>query len=192
MARASAAEAAQTAQEIIDSATALFASHGFADVSVDDVARASGVTRGAVYHHYRNKAGLFGAVANNLQARVAAAVVDNAERAGENPGEQLRAGCHAFIDAITIAPAIRILLIDGPTVVGWEQWRQFDAENSVVHLRDALAAVGVEDSLLDAMTAQLSGAMNEAAIWITQQPDELHARELAHRSLDTLLAAVIS
>lgn len=129
-------------------------------------------------------------MASSLQARVAEAVVDRAENAGENPGEQLRAGCHAFIDAITTTPATRILLVDGPTVVGWEQWRQLDAENAVVHLRDALAAVGVEDLLLDSMTAQLSGAMNEAAIWITQQPDEMHARELAHRSLDSLLAAL--
>ncbi|MGO1398610.1 MAG: TetR/AcrR family transcriptional regulator [Brevibacterium yomogidense] len=192
MARASAADAARTAHDIIDSASELFAAHGFADVSVDDVARAAGVTRGAVYHHYRNKAGLFGAVASTLQRQVAGAVVATAESAGENPGEQLLAGCHAFIDAITAGPATRILLIDGPAVVGWEKWRQLDAENSEVHLREALTAVGVEDVLRDAMTAQLSGAMNEAAIWITQQPDASHARDRAHRSLQRLIAALIS
>ena len=88
--------------------------------------------------------------------------------------------------------ATRILLIDGPAVVGWEKWRQLDAENSEVHLREALTAVGVEDVLRDAMTAQLSGAMNEAAIWITQQPDASHARDRAHRSLERLIAALIS
>lgn len=92
----------------------LFAERGFAEVSLDDVAAAAGVTRGAVYHHYRSKSGLFGAVAAQLQAGVAEAVVAAAEEAGDLPGEQLRAGCHAFLDAITAGPAARILLIDAP------------------------------------------------------------------------------
>lgn len=191
MARASAAAAAQTAQTVLTSASDLFAQRGFAAVSLDDVAAAAGVTRGAVYHHYRSKSGLFEAVAARLQASVAEAVVAAAETAGDLPGEQLRAGCHAFLDAITAGPAARILLIEAPAVFGWDQWRKLDAENSMVHLRDALRALGVGEDLLEAMTVQLSGAMNESALWIAQQAQHKDARLTAHRSLDRLLAAVI-
>ncbi|HCS59465.1 MAG TPA: TetR family transcriptional regulator [Gordonia polyisoprenivorans] len=192
MPRASAADAAQTAQRVLDSATELFSSRGFADVSLDDVAGAAGVTRGAVYHHYRNKAGLFGAVAARLQVRVADAVVQAAQAAGADPGDQLRVGSHAFLDAITSGTAVRILLIDAPSVVGWQEWRRLDAENSAAHLRDALRAAGVDEELLDATTAQLSGAMNETALWIAQHANTDVARAQAHSALNRLLAAYLS
>lgn len=192
MARASALDAARTAQQVLDSATELFASHGFAEGSLDDVARAAGVTRGAVYHHYRNKIGLFQAVAAHLQASVAQAVVEAAEKAGPDPRKQLRAGSHAFLDAITAAPAVRVLLVDAPSVVGWEEWRRLDAQSSAVHLREVLHRVGINNDLLDALTAQLSGAMNEAALWIAQHDNESQARKQAHTALDRLLAAVLS
>ncbi|NLU81243.1 TetR/AcrR family transcriptional regulator [Rhodococcus sp. HNM0569] len=190
MPRASAAAAAETARRILDSASDLFAANGFADISVDDVAREAGVTRGAVYHHYRNKQGLFGAVVARLQARIAADVVD-AATAVDGPQEQLRAGSHAFLDAITAAPAVRVLLVDGPAVVGWRRWRELDARNSAAHLRDALRDAGVAESLVDATTAQLSGAMNEAALWIAQHREPAAAREQAHAVLDRILAAAL-
>ena len=192
MPRASAAAAAKTAQQILESATELFASRGFSEVSLEDVAEAAGVTRGAVYHHYRNKPGLFRAVVSRLQEKVAEAVVGAAERAGAGAREQLHAGSHAFLDAITAAPAVRVLLVDAPAVVGWQEWRRFDAENSGAHLREALQATGVPDVLLDAMTAHLSGAMNEAALWIAHSPNSTEARGRAHTVLDRVLAAVIT
>ncbi len=192
MPRASAADAAQTAQRILDSATELFGAHGFADASLDDIARVAGVTRGAVYHHYRNKAGLFEAVAARLQSKIAGAVVSAAEEVGPHPGDQLRAGSHAFLDAITSGAAVRILLIDAPAVIGWQEWRRLDAENSATHLRDALHDAGVTDELLDATTAQLSGAMNEAALWTAQHENTDTARARSHAALDGLLAAYYS
>jgi len=188
MARASAADAARTAQRILESATELFAARGFVEVSLDDVARAAGVTRGAVYHHYDNKTGLFTAVAARVQSDVAQAVVTAAAHAGAAPGDQLRAGSHAFLDAITRGAAVRILLIDAPAVIGWREWRRLDGENSAIHLRDALRDVGVAEELLDASTAQLSGAMNEAALWISRQDDAHTARARSHAALDALLA----
>ena len=190
MPRATAADAAATARDVLKQATELFAARGFADVSLDDVAQAANVTRGAVYHHFRNKAGLFRAVAAQLQAEVATAVVTAAEAAGEGPHAQLRAGSHAFLDAITKGAAARVLLVEAPAVIGWSQWRELDAENSVVHLRQALAEVGVEAELLDAMTAQLSGAMNEAALWLAERPGDITAHASAHKALDQLLKAV--
>ncbi|OYN87641.1 TetR/AcrR family transcriptional regulator [Parenemella sanctibonifatiensis] len=186
MARATAAAAARTAQQVLAAASELFGDRGYAGVSLGDVARRARVTRGAVYHHFGDKAGLFSAVATALQTQVATAVVSAAEGAGAAPTHQLIAGSHAFLDAITTGSAARILLVDGPAVIGWEQWRRLDSENSAAHLREALAAVGVNEELLDATTALLSGAMNEAALWIAQNPTE-PVRSQAHRVLDQLL-----
>ena len=147
MPRASAADAARTAARILQSASCLFATRGYAQVSLDDIAHDAGVTRGAIYHHYQSKKGLFSAVAARLQAEVAEAVVAAAEA---SPSEQLRAGSHAFLDTITSRDFARILLVDAPSVVGWQEWRRLDDENSVAHLREALLNVQVPESLVDA------------------------------------------
>lgn len=192
MPRASAADAARTAQRVLDSAIDLFAARGFADVSLDDIAGFAEVTRGAIYHHFRNKASLFAAVAARLQSEIASAVVTAAESAGPEPGDQLRAGSHAFLDAITSGAAVRVLLIDAPAVIGWQEWRRLDAESSETHLRAALKVAGVPSELLDATTAQLSGAMNEAALWIAQHENPDLARARSHAALDRLLSAYLS
>ncbi|WP_147916367.1 TetR family transcriptional regulator [Ruania zhangjianzhongii] len=192
MPRTSAAVAAQTSRDILDAATELLAGRGITEVSLADVATAAGLTRGAVYHHYRNKAGLFRAVVAHLQADVATAVVAAAERAGADPGDQLRAGCHAFVDAITAAPAARVLLIDAPATIGWQEWRDLDAQHSGQHLREALASAGVLADLLEASAVQLSGAMNEAALWLAQDAGGPRAHAGAHRVLDQLLDAVLT
>lgn len=191
MARASAAEAARTARSVLDCATALFRERGFSKVSLDDVAKASGVTRGAVYHHYGSKVGLFLAVAAGLQKQVAGAVVAAAEAAGIDPREQLSAGSHAFLETITGQDMVQVLMVDGPAVVGWQEWRRLDSANSVTHLREALASVGTPAEVLDAMTAQLSGAMNEAALWVAQHPEPAVARAQAHQALQGLLGAAV-
>lgn len=192
MPRMSAAVAAATAQQILDRARDEFAAHGYADSSVDAIATSAGVTRGAVYHHYDSKEGLFRAIVAALQAEVAQAVVQVATSQPTDAAGELRAGSHAFLDAITAGPVARILLVDAPAVLGWAAWRDLDAANSQAHLREALSAVGVASSLLDSLTVQLSGAMNEAALWIADAPQDRRRKRQAHEALDVLLDAAIA
>lgn len=187
MPRASAADAAETARRILETATAHFADHGYASCSVDDLARAAGVTRGAVYHHYTSKPGLFAAVAARQQQTVAEAIV--AATRDSAPDTALRDGSHAYLDSITGRTAARVLLIDGPAVLGWTEWRRLDAEGPERELRTGLREAGVAPALLDALTAALSGAMNELALWLAARPDGTDARRQAHRALDALLDA---
>ncbi|WP_341975623.1 TetR family transcriptional regulator [Microbacterium sp. LTA6] len=189
MPRASAAEAAETARRILEAATAHFAEYGAAAASVDDIARAAGVTRGAVYHHYASKPGLFAAVAAAQQQLIADAII--AATDGQDAAAALRSGSHAFLDAITRGAAARVLLVEGPAVLSWAEWRRTDAEGAVMHLRDGLREVGIEPRLLGAMTAALSGAMNELALWLSEQPADDAARTHAHRSLDLILDSII-
>lgn len=188
MPRASAADAAETARRILDVATTQFTAHGFSAASVDEIARLAGVTRGAVYHHYTSKPSLFAAVASAQQQIVTAAIV--AATAGSGPDTALRDGSHAFLDAITHGAAARVLLVDGPAALGWEQWRRLDAAGPEQELRAGLLEAGVSPAVLDALTAALSGAMNELALWLSARPDDAPARRQAHRALDRILAAV--
>lgn len=187
MARASAADAARTAETVLERAIGQFGARGYAEVSISDIAEDAGVTRGAVYHHFRDKEGLFRAVVERLQDRVAHEVVAAAEGAEADPIAQLRAGCHAFLDAVTDGDALRVLLVDAPSVVGPREWRRLDQENSESHLRDAIATIGGDEELVDATTALLSGAMNEGAMWVAHADDRAAASARAHRALDALL-----
>lgn len=189
MPRASAADAAETASRILDVAATRFASQGYAAASVDDIAREAGVTRGAVYHHYTSKPLLFAAVAAAQQQLVAEAIV-TATTSGD-PDAALRDGSHAFLNAITRGAAARVLLVDGPTVLSWDDWRRFDAEGPAAELRSGLADAGVAPALLDALTAALSGAMNELALWLSERQTDAAARAQAHDALDVLLDAVV-
>jgi AcrR family transcriptional regulator len=190
MPRASAADAAETAQRILDTATVHFAEHGYAAASVDELARAAGVTRGAVYHHYTSKPQLFAAVAAAQQQIVAEAIVQ--ATATSTSDAALRDGSHAFLEAITRGAASRILLIDGPAALGWQEWRKLDAEGPEQELREGLREAGAAPALLDALTAALSGAMNELALWLAAHPDDAAARQQAHAALDGILDAVTS
>lgn len=191
MPRATAAEAAATAARVLDAAEARFIEHGFTAASVDEIAVDAGVTRGAVYHHYVSKPGLFLAVMKRMQQQVADAVVAAAD-ASRSPSESLRIGSHAFLDAITANGRARVLLVDAPRALGWDAWRQADAEASGAHLSDALRVIDLADADVAAATALLSGAMNEAALWLSERPRDAAARESAHRMLDVLLDAVLA
>ncbi len=177
MARASKQESEATAHLIRTKAGELFAEHGYAEVRLEEVAVAAHVTRGAVYHHFNNKKGLFESVAAHEQQRVAEAVVHAAE--GEaDAWHGLRAGCRAFLNASLADESRRILLIDAPAVLGWNSWRRQDAEASAAHLGGAIEEL-VDQGIMTVRSVAsastlLSGAMNEAALCIADSdfPEE--------------------
>jgi AcrR family transcriptional regulator len=190
MPRASAADAAATALRILSVATAQFAAHGYAAASVDDIAREADVTRGAVYHHYTSKPRLFAAVAAAQQQLIADAIVAATEDSA--PETALRDGSHAFLDTITGGAAARVLLVDGPAVLSWDEWRQFDTEGPAATLREGLAEARIEPALHEALAAALSGAMNELALWLSERPTDAAAFTQAHDALDLLLDALVA
>ncbi|GAA3399279.1 TetR/AcrR family transcriptional regulator [Streptomyces roseoviridis] len=166
-----------------------FAADGYHHVVLAEVARAAGVTKGAAYHHFDSKAGLFRAVVCQVQHELGERVATAAER-HEDLWEQLRAGCRAFLAAGT-DPAVRqILLVDAPTVLGWDEWRAMDDNSSARHLTEALTALAaagiITDQPVEPLARLLSGAMNEAALWIARGGDP----QAGEQALDRLLAGL--
>lgn len=179
MARATKAEAEATAARVLATARELFVARGYADVGLEEVAAAAGVTRGAVYHHYRSKQALFEAVLAEVQREVAEAI---AAAATGDAREQLERGCRAFL-AAAVAPEVRrILLVDAPAVLGWAVWRAHDAAGTRL-LAEGVAAAG----LAPAFTPLLNGALNEAALWIAAAPDREAALEQAWSAFQKML-----
>ncbi|MCB5168357.1 TetR/AcrR family transcriptional regulator [Streptomyces bambusae] len=166
-----------------------FAADGYHHVVLADVAQAVGVTKGAAYHHFDSKAGLFRAVVAQVQHDLGERVAAAAEQHGDL-WEQLRAGCRAFLAAGT-DPAVRqILLLDAPTVLGWDEWRALDEQSSARHLAEALTALTeagiIADQPVEPLARLLSGGMNETALWIARGGDP----QAAEQALDRLLAGL--
>lgn len=160
-----------TTENLIAQARRLFTTTGYAGTSLDAVAQAAGVTKGALYHHFGSKAGLFRAVLTEVQREVADGVAAAAE-AEPKPWNQLLAGCEAFLAASSDPDAQRIMLVDGPSVLGWHEWRAIDEASSARHLNEALelliAKGDLPDQPAEPLAHLLSGAMNETALWLAQ------------------------
>ena len=180
----------ETMQTLIDLSRDMFAAQGFANTALEDIVQKAGVTRGALYHHSGNKEGLFKATLDTVQAEVALRI-EQAAQQHDDPWQQLIAGCEAFLEANTDPTIQRIMLVDGPAVLGWEAWRETDEKNSVRLLREGLDDLqqrGIIKSLpLQALTQLLSGAMNELALWIVQAHEPEAALEDAKRTLNEVL-----
>src|SRR5712692_10647754 len=118
-----------TRQQLVTAARALFGTRGYAGVGTEEIVRAAGVTRGALYHQFRDKADLFAAVAEEVEAEIAGRIATGAAAAGAeaDPLQVLRAGARLFLDACAEPEVERIILLDAPAVLGWEAWRDLYA-----------------------------------------------------------------
>jgi AcrR family transcriptional regulator len=170
----------------------LFATRGYGPVGLAEIVRAAGVTKGALYHHFDSKAQLFRAVLEQVQQEVADKVVE-AAASHADAWTQLTAGCQAFLAASTDPDIQRIMLIDGPAVLGWNEWRALDEATSARHLAETLGLLIEQGTIaaqpVEPLTHLLSGAMNEAALWLatSTNPDDLaHTWSALSRLLEAL------
>jgi AcrR family transcriptional regulator len=171
----------RTRAALIDAARGLFGSEGFAEVGAERLAREAGMSRGALYHQFTDKADLFAAVLDQVEAeiaqRVAEAVTDFAP---EDTVGMLVAGAGAWLDASSEADLQRIVLIDGPSVLGWERWREICLRHTVgliaALLRDGIDRGALAPQPVDALTHVLVGAVDEAALYIARADDPGRAR----------------
>ncbi len=145
-----------------------FTQHGYFDVSLEKIAEEADVTRGAVYHHFKNKQGLFLAVLETVQKDIARHIEKEALKSDDR-WDQLILGCLGFVKGANAKNCRRILLVDAPVVIGWDAWRKADRENSMHVLQehiDELKQLGylADDVDTKLMAYTISGALNELAL----------------------------
>lgn len=171
-ARRSNAERSETMRSaLLAAARRLFVEKGYADTATPDIVAAAGVTRGALYHHFADKQALFRAVVERESALVADAI-ERASPAGLPLMQALAAGGRAFLDAMEEPGRTRLLLLDGPAVLGRVEMDRIDEATGGSHaLRAGLVAAMRTRELpplpLDALTALLSAAFDRAALEIS-------------------------
>lgn len=174
-----AAQGQATRDQLIEVATGLFAEHGYEDTSVEQVLSAAGVSRGALYHHFAGKEALFAAVVRTQEDRILA---DLAALTREAPDAvaTLRIASLAWIDLASDPVIQQILLIDAPSVMGWEQWQAMNSDRALGAIRAIMMAIADEGRLkpefADPFAHMILAAMDELALVIARADDPASAR----------------
>ncbi|TGG94935.1 TetR/AcrR family transcriptional regulator [Natronospirillum operosum] len=193
MKRTKAAQSEATTGRLLAVAREHFTRDGYAAAATERIVAEAGVTRGALYHHFGNKLGLYRGVLEQVHAEVGQRV-EAAAMTEQDPWQALQAGCRAFLEVAADADVQRIMLLDAPAVLGWAEWRAMDARHSMRHLQEQLELLAQEGYLhpldTEALAYMLSGAMNEATLWIATQENPQRALQKAADSLHRLLAGL--
>jgi AcrR family transcriptional regulator len=193
--RTQAERLAVTRATLLREARLIFAASGYDAAATEEIVQRAKVTRGALYYHFKDKRAVFEAIVEEVASEIAAAIDKRAEPACD-PLQALIEGTRAFLDACLDPAVRRIYLIDAPAVLGWHRWREIDAPHGVRTLREGVAAVlaARSDPALgvEPITFLLSGAFNEAALWIAEARDEKAARREMDRTLVQLMERLFS
>ncbi|MGD0119827.1 MAG: TetR/AcrR family transcriptional regulator [Candidatus Binatus sp.] len=182
-----------TRAALIKTARRLFARLGYAKTDIETVARRTRVTRGALYHHFKDKQDLFSAVFD-LEEQKLTQKIGEAAASQANTWEGLLVGCNAFLDACLDPAVERIVLIDALAVLGWERWREIDTKYNLRLVMAALQAAMdqgiIAPAPTDSLAHMLMGAITEAAIFIAHADDKPAARRAVGENVVQLLSGL--
>lgn len=182
-----------TQVRLLTAARELFSERGFAGTATEDLVARAGVTRGALYHQYVDKRDLFRAVFEDVERQLGERIAKAAAHE-RSPWEMIRAGARGLLDA-SLEPAVRrIVLTDGPSVLGWEEWRRIDSQYAYGMVRTALEANMEAGNLprqpIEPLTHLIIGALNEAGLAVAASRTPEATRDEFLASLDGVLAAL--
>jgi AcrR family transcriptional regulator len=185
-----AAQTLATKQKLERVARELFAERGFAAVSAEELVAKAEVTRGALYHHYDGKEGLFEAVVDTVMQEMHAKLAREAAVLPD-PLQALERGISVFLKVCSEPGVQRILLVDAPAVLGWPKWREMDARYGLGLLKQALSAAMkaglLQQQDVDVLAHLLLGALTEAAMVIARSQSPSRSRKAAERALTSVI-----
>jgi AcrR family transcriptional regulator len=191
--RTNAEWSAQTRASLLAAAREAFEAQGYDGTSIESVASAAQVTKGAVYHHYKDKRALFLAVFEMVEKEMVSSI-ERVALVQPTPYDGLVRGCEAFLDAVLKEGVARIVLVDGPRVLGWKSWRDIDAATGGHSLRQGLEAAMKAGQIIrldtDALATLISGALNEAALMCVEAAASVDRRAAVRKSMRRLLGGL--
>ena len=181
-----------TRGKLLAVARKLFATKGYAATSLDALVRRAGVTKGAFYHHFPDKQAIFRAVFEAVEDDLVAAALAGSR--GTDALTRFRTGCHAFL-AASVDPAVqRIVMMDGPAVLGWATWREIDWRHFLALVDEGLAQAMLEHGAKRRPTKALAhlvfGALCESAMVVARSPKPREALRQVRQELDVLLGGL--
>ena len=189
-----AAQREATRAKLVGAARELFGERGYAAVGTEEVVRAAGVTRGALYHQFADKQALFRAVFEELEGEIIQA---SAARMAAHPDDMVaafKAGCRGWLEFSAVPEAERILLVDAPAVLGWELWREIGEQHGLgvvkASLQHGMATGALRQAPVDALAHTLVGALDEAALYVARADDRETALRETGEVIDRLVDAL--
>jgi AcrR family transcriptional regulator len=188
-----ATKATATRRSLVVAARGLFGERGYAATSVDEIVRAAGVTKGALYHHFTDKDDLFRAVVEDVKGELTGIVGGSFLETATEPDalDTVTRGCLAFIDVHRDPAVQRITILDARAVLDAATRRDLDARYEVAVIRGALrraVRLGVIDPQpLGTLAHVIAGALGEACALLAEAEDEATVREEVHTVVSRLL-----
>jgi AcrR family transcriptional regulator len=184
---------AATTEAILKVGRRLFGEQGFAATTIDDIAEAARVAKGAVYHHFATKEAVFEAVFDQVSHDLVLEI-DRAARTERDVLAAIVAGTQHYFAACAKGHTCKIILRDGPAVLGWERWREIDARHFGGKIPRALAAAMdaglIARQPVEPLARLLLGAVTEAAVACASRADVLKAGGEYSRAFKSLLEAL--
>jgi len=182
-----------TKAALVQTGRRFFAERGYAAVSAEEIVAAAGVTRGALYHHFGDKRGLFVAVLEEVEGENLAAIETLPEAPDFTAG--LIAALARFLDTCQERETVQIALTDAPAVLGWQDWRAMEARYGlglVTELLERAQREGMVGSAPIPVLAQLVlSAVVEAGLIVAHAEDRVVARAEAEQALMLLFAGIL-
>lgn len=182
-----------TRRALVDAGRALFAERGYAGSPTEEIVRRAGVTRGALYHHFRGKEDLFRAVLEEVEQGLTERVAREA-LSDPDPARQLELGLDLLLDACREPEIQRIALVDAPSVLGWAGFREVEARYGLglikLALGQAMDSGYLERQPVEPLAHLLGAALIEAGMVIAHAEDPEAAREEMARAFRRLLAGL--
>ncbi|MDQ0466721.1 AcrR family transcriptional regulator [Caulobacter ginsengisoli] len=180
---------------LVDAGRELFAGRGYGHVGADEIARAAGVTRGALYHHFKDKTELFQAVYEAVETEVIEAIAEGIAAAPDaDPIARMRLGTRLWLEACG-DPAVRqVALVDAPAVLGVTRWREISTRYGL-GLTEGMLTQALESGLIASQPIRplahvLLGALREASLYLAGADDTEHAREEVTGVMDRLILSL--
>ena len=184
-----------TRGRLIATARRLFAEKGFAATSTEEILSEAAVSRGALYHHFASKTGLFQAAFEAVEDELTAQVLTAATVGGEtDPMRILALGFDAFLDQCVNPEVQRIVMLDGPTVLGWDTWHELDERYAFGTLKAVLSVAAqtgrIEESAVEPFAHLLLGAIMQAGMVVARADDPLAAKQAMAASFGRLISTL--
>ncbi|WP_030161590.1 TetR/AcrR family transcriptional regulator [Glycomyces sp. NRRL B-16210] len=182
---------AATRAALIEAGRRLFAEHGFAGVGTETLVREAGVSRGALYHQFGDKTELFAEVLAAVEADVTRRLAATVPSGDDGLVAVLTRAVEAWLDACESPEVQRIVLIDGPSVLGWVRWRAICQPHVLGLIGAVLAQAAAEGELLPLPVKPLAHLLlavaDEAALYLNAATDRAAARAEIVQIVDTLV-----
>jgi AcrR family transcriptional regulator len=184
---------ASTKRALVDVAEELFTENGYAATSLDAIVAGARVTKGALYHHFSGKQALFEAVFERVE-NDAARAIQKALKGHRDPWEKAQAGLRAFLEVVREARYRRIVIQEGPSVLGYERYREQEERSTfanVLEIVQSVLAAGrweLDEALQQTFARIFFGAMSSAGESVSSAPDPVQAATNVETAIGFILA----